>query len=123
MFDIIKPIIPFFPQIVKGLIAIKVAMWAVNIAMLANPVGAVIFAVAALTGLLVLMILNWDKVVSTFKSGTRAVKNFFLDLWDTAKIKFFDFIIPVLKFLAKAQGFLGFDTSKEDAFPFWRISC
>lgn len=115
LFDIIKPIVPFFSQIVKGLIAVKVAMIAVNIAMIANPAGIIIFAIGALIGLLALVVLNWDNVVANFKNGIKVVKNFFIDLWATVKSKFFDFINPVLKIVSRFGKLFRFDTSGLDA--------
>lgn len=125
LFDILKPLKPFIPQIVQGLIiltaalvGVKIAMIGVNIAMLANPVGIIIVAIGALIGLLTLLVLNWDIVVLAFKFGTTKIKNFFLDIWDTIKLTFFSFIKPIINIMSKVGSFVGFNTSSLDAIIF-----
>ncbi|GEM_PF-7050886 len=55
--------------------AVKLAQIALNLAMLANPVGVVIAAVTALIGVGVLLYQNWDKVTATMKSVWENFKN------------------------------------------------
>lgn len=118
LFKDFKTAIDFLPLslsgLVKGLIAIKVAMWAVNIAMLANPVGIVLVAVGVLVGLLALLVLNWDSVVATLESGANKIGKFFANMWDIAKASFFSFITPILKIISKIGNFFGLDTQSID---------
>jgi len=60
--------------IIGALIAWKVAQWALNIAMMANPLGLIIMAVAGLIALIIVLIKNFDKVVEAFKKVGDAFK-------------------------------------------------
>ncbi|MCK4822321.1 phage tail tape measure protein, partial [bacterium] len=53
--------------IIGALIAWKIVQIALNIAMMANPIGLIIMAVAALIFLIVLLVKHWDTVVEAFK--------------------------------------------------------
>ncbi len=76
--------------IFKGLmiaIAIATKAWAViqgvlNVVMTANPIGLIIIAVAALVAGIVLLVKNWDIVVSAFKTGVDAIWGFLSGLLD-----------------------------------------
>lgn len=60
-------------------IAVKIytaVQWLLNIAMSANPIGIIIIAIAALIAGIVLLILNWDKVVAFLKNVWNKVVNF-----------------------------------------------
>ncbi|TMO97545.1 phage tail tape measure protein [Pseudoalteromonas ruthenica] len=51
----------------KGaMLAAKVATWAFNAALLANPIGLIIAAIVALIGVVVGLIVYWDEIVATF---------------------------------------------------------
>lgn len=50
-------------DIIPILISVKLAIWAINLAMAANPVGIVVAAVAALTLSIVGLVRNWDKAM------------------------------------------------------------
>lgn len=67
------------PGLVQGVVVIlgalagaltiaSIAQWAMNSAMLANPVTWVILGIGALIGALVLLVTNWDKVVAFLKN-------------------------------------------------------
>jgi TP901 family phage tail tape measure protein len=60
------------------------AQWLINAAMTANPIGLIILAVAALIGIIILLVKNWDKVVEGFK----AVGQFFTNVWNNV-VEFF----------------------------------
>ena len=47
-----------------------VAQWLLNAAMTANPIFLVIVAIAALVGIIVLLVKNWEKVTSVIKNNT-----------------------------------------------------
>ena len=115
LFKAIKPILPFFDKIVKGLIAVKIAMIAVNIVMLANPVSWVIALVALLTFTLVSLALEWDSVVSLFNSTIKSIGNWFKNLWDELKLAVIFVFKPILEVLSAIGKFVGFDTSFLDA--------
>lgn len=66
---VLKPLAPIIMGIIIAFYAYKtalflaaIAQWAMNVAMSANPVGIIIVAVGVLIGLIILMILHWDKV-------------------------------------------------------------
>lgn len=54
--------------------AAAAAQWAWNAAMMANPIGLVIAAVALLAAGLIALISYWDEVISFFKSGSEKIK-------------------------------------------------
>lgn len=58
------------------------AMWALNIAMAANPIGLVIIAIAALIAIIVLIVTNWDLVVAAFASGAEQIGGFIASIGD-----------------------------------------
>jgi len=95
-FDFIVFISPFLKPFIgtllvfKGvLIAIAIAtkVWAIaqgilNAVMTANPIGLIIIAIAALVAGIVLLVQNWDLVVSVFKKGVEKIAGFFSGLLD-----------------------------------------
>jgi TP901 family phage tail tape measure protein len=50
------------PALVAGFVRATVAQWALNVAMNANPIGAIILGIIALAGAVYLIIRNWDVV-------------------------------------------------------------
>lgn len=100
-------IIPLIAGLTAGIIALKVAQLALNIAMAANPIGGVILAVtaaiAAVAALAAVIVKNWegiqqffvnlwDGVVSAFTAARDAiqrawegVKGFFSGIWEGVK--------------------------------------
>lgn len=60
-----------------GTIAWTVAQWAFNAAMTANPIGLIIVAVAALIGLVVLIVKNWDTIGPFFSNLWAGVRSAF----------------------------------------------
>jgi hypothetical protein len=55
-------VLGFLPQLAAGLAIVKTAFAAVNIVMMANPIGLIIAAVAALIAIIVLLVTHWDWV-------------------------------------------------------------
>ena len=75
------------------------AQVALNVAMMANPIGLVILAIAALIAIGVALWMNWDTVKEKFiavgerlKSVFEAVKSFFVNTFDAIKTKVSDVI-------------------------------
>lgn len=75
------------------------AQVALNVAMMANPIGLVILAIAALIAIGVALWMNWDTVKEKFiavgeslKSVLEAVKSFFVNTFDTIETKVSDVI-------------------------------
>lgn len=70
-------------QVLIGImLALAVAVWAVNAAFLANPITWIILAIGALITIIVLLIANWDTVVAKFEEGARQIGQFFTFLGD-----------------------------------------
>ena len=76
-----------FANKVKTVIAILAALtlgiWAVNLALAANPIGAIIVGVLALIALLSTVFINWDAIVSYIKNS--ALGEWFSGLGETIK--------------------------------------
>lgn len=95
-FDIILFLSPFLKPFIttllvwKGLliaIAIVTKGWAIaqgilNAVMAVNPVTLIIIAIAALIGIISVLIDNWDTIVAAFKSGIQSIWNWFSGLLD-----------------------------------------
>ena len=93
-FDFIVFLSPFLKPFIgtllvfKGVliaIAIVTKIWAVaqgilNAVMSVNPISLIIIAIAALVAVIVLLVQNWDIVVSAFKSGIEFIANWFSGL-------------------------------------------
>lgn len=55
--------------------AVTVAQWALNAALIANPIGLVVAGVAALIGVGIALYKNWDKVTAFFTSAWEKIKS------------------------------------------------
>jgi len=66
--------------IIGAIIAWKIAQWALNIAMMANPIGLIIMAIAGLIALIVILIKNFDMIIDAFKK----VGDGFMWVWENA---------------------------------------
>ncbi|MBD2769701.1 phage tail tape measure protein [Hymenobacter sp. BT664] len=62
------------PALIAGFVTTTAAQWALNVAMNANPIGAIILGIMALAGAVYLIIRNWDVV----KGWLLALGNFFI---------------------------------------------
>lgn len=76
-------------------LGVTVAQWAMNAAMTANPIGAVIMAITALIAGIVLLIANWGTVKEVFINAWEGIKNawgacvdFFKGVWEGIKTAF-----------------------------------
>jgi phage-related protein len=69
------------PAIVIALGLWTVAQWALNAAMIANPIGIIIMLVAALIAAIVLIVIHWDEVVAAIKDRW----NLLVDIWTYGK--------------------------------------
>lgn len=64
-------------------VGLTVATWAMNTALLANPITWIVLAVVALIAIIVLLIANWDSVVAWLKDVWDAVVTWFKDTLDS----------------------------------------
>ena len=75
-----------YNAITKGLaITMKIltaVQWAYNVALTANPIGAIIVGVVALIAALVLLIANWDKVKKFIVDGAMKIVSIFGKIWE-----------------------------------------
>lgn len=78
---VIDGVRPFAP-VIAGATA---AIWAMNVAMGANPIGLIIVGVAALISGIILLVKNWDKVKAAFMSGIQQIGDFFAGVWEGIK--------------------------------------
>jgi tape measure domain-containing protein len=61
---------------------VTTAVWALNVALNANPIGLIIAAVAALAFGIYELVKHWDEVVEFFKGVGSKIANFFTGLWE-----------------------------------------
>lgn len=87
--DFAKPFIGILLAFKGVLIAIAIAtkLWAtaqgiLNAVLLVSPVTLIFIAIAALVGIIVVLVKNWDTVVAAFKSGIESIWNWFSGLLD-----------------------------------------
>lgn len=95
-FKFITSIAPFLKPFIatlliyKGIliaVALATGLWTKAIAiqkavMAASPIGLIVIGIAALIAIIVLLVQNWDTVVSAFKSGIESIWNWFSGLLD-----------------------------------------
>ena len=58
---VLEMVVPVVGTLVTVLIAAKIAMWAFNVAVMANPIGLIIAAIAAVIALVVMVIRKWKE--------------------------------------------------------------
>ncbi len=78
---VLTAIKPFAP-VIAGATA---AIWAMNIAMGANPIGLIIVGVATLIAGIIALVKNWDKVKTAFIAGIQQIGAFFSGVWEGIK--------------------------------------
>ena len=83
LFDNSDKIIPIIKTVIAVLTAWKVVQLALNIAMLANPIGLVIAAIAALIAIGIALYQNWDTVKEKAGQLWSGIKKAFSDAWDS----------------------------------------
>ena len=74
-----------FAAIKTAILGVKGAMAMLNIVMAANPIGAVIVAIAAAIAISYLLIKNWDKVKEVALKVWGAVADFIAGVWEKVK--------------------------------------
>ena len=82
----------------RALVLAKAAMWALNVALNANPIGLIVAGIAALIAVAALVIIAWEPV-----------KNFFVGLWEGILNGF----KKVMGFARKFSSFFGFGSQDE----------
>lgn len=85
-------LIRHFPALVPILAAATAAFWLFNIALDANPIGAVILAIVALVGAGTLLVRHWRTVWNVIKSAAAAAWRFLTDGWG-------QYLFPELKLI------------------------
>ena len=75
--DLFKWLGPALPFIVGGIGLLTIAQWALNAAMDANPVGAVILALEALVVAVIVVIRYWDEITQALTVGWNKVNEIF----------------------------------------------
>jgi hypothetical protein len=66
-----------FKAIQLAMVAFTAVQWLLNVAMTTNPIGLIIVGVGILIGLIVLLVMNWNKVVGALKIAWAATAKFF----------------------------------------------
>lgn len=74
-------LIKHFPFLVPLLVAVTAGMWLFNLALDANPIGAVILAIIALVGAITLLVTHWGTVWKFIKSIAADAWNFLSHGW------------------------------------------
>jgi TP901 family phage tail tape measure protein len=140
LWAVIKPFVPFLPELiamwltyaaalkvvaiaqaVSGFISLIIAlkgtagaMGILNAVMAANPIGAVIIALTALVGVIVFAIRHFDDIKVGWKIMIGFMKRTFLK-WVAFQLKIFGTVIKtIISGIANVAEFLGFDTSGLD---------
>lgn len=70
----LKPILPF---VAGGLLAVMAAQWALNAAMAANPIGAVIISLEALILVAIIVVRYWKQITTALRSAWNWINNIF----------------------------------------------
>lgn len=88
--DILPKLIEFFDYcinnqgvVVAALMAIAAAVWAITIAMDANPVGAIILAITAVVTAILWLQANWEEVSAWFMGVLQAFVDFWVGIWNS----------------------------------------
>ena len=85
-------------------VVVTAAQWAFNVAAVANPIGLVILvivlAIAALIGVVLLIIKYWDDIQRTAEDAWFAIQNFIYDA-SAAAVEFENHVIDIINWLAK----------------------
>ncbi|MFC8276248.1 phage tail tape measure protein [Streptomyces sp. NPDC057271] len=91
--DTIKELIPIVLIVITTLGLMAAAIWIVNIAMMANPIGLIVAAIIALIAIIVILVLKWDWVKAQLlaywemikdnvERAWGAIADFFKWVWD-----------------------------------------
>ena len=82
LFAAVGPGLLIFAKLIKAFQAIKIAFLAVQATMLANPF---ILLIAAVIALVVLIVLNWDKIIAVIQKALGTIKAGVSTAWDFIK--------------------------------------
>lgn len=74
-FKILKILVNYFPEVIAGMTLVKTAMFALNAAMMANPIGLVVAGIAALTVGVVYAITRWKQISVALKGAWEVFKS------------------------------------------------
>ncbi|MEU6944299.1 phage tail tape measure protein [Streptomyces sp. NPDC046316] len=91
--DTIKELLPIVLILITTLGLMAAAIWIVNIAMMANPIGLIVAAIIALIAIVVILVMKWDWVKAQLLAYWEMIKDnveyvwgaisdFFSDVWD-----------------------------------------
>lgn len=75
--DLMKRLSPAIPYVVGGIIALTAAQWALNAAMDANPIGAIIIGLEALVVAIIVVIRYWKEITTALRTGWNKVNEIF----------------------------------------------
>ncbi|MFH9728302.1 phage tail tape measure protein [Streptomyces sp. NPDC017254] len=123
--DTIKELVPVILILVTALGLMAAAIWIVNIAMLANPIGLVIAGIVALIAIVVVLVMKWDEVAAALVAYWEKIKadairvwnaiaSFFTAAWEKTKEDVLRVWTAITGFLAAA-----WDKTKQDAIRVW----
>ncbi|MEU2077098.1 hypothetical protein [Streptomyces sp. NPDC013489] len=123
--DTIKEWVPIVLILVAALGLMAAAIWIVNIAMLANPVGLIIAGIVALIAIVVVLVMKWDEVKKALIAYWEQMKadalriwnalvRFFTDAWEKTKTDAIRVWNAIVGFLTGA-----WDKTKADAIRVW----
>ncbi|MFG3493008.1 phage tail tape measure protein [Streptomyces sp. NPDC047972] len=123
--DEIKEWTPIVLLLVTALGLMAAAIWVVNIAMMANPVGLIIAGIVALIAIVVVLVMKWDEVKAALLAYWEqmkadalriwnAVTKFFADAWEKTKTDAIRVWNAIVGFLTGA-----WNKTKADALRVW----
>ena len=75
--DLFLGLKPVLPYVIAGIVALTVAQWALNVAMDANPVGAIILSLTALVAIVIIVIRYWKEITDALTKGWNKVNEVF----------------------------------------------
>jgi TP901 family phage tail tape measure protein len=76
---------PVIKAVTIAIVAAKVAQWAWNAAMLANPIGLVVAAVAAAIVVIAVLVNKWESAKATIVLAGLGIRNMFLNVFEAIK--------------------------------------
>jgi phage-related minor tail protein len=79
--DTIKELVPIVLILVTTLGLMAAAIWIVNVAMMANPIGLIIAAIVALIAIIVILVLKWDMIKAALLAHWEDIKADWERLW------------------------------------------
>ncbi|MFB7354861.1 phage tail tape measure protein [Streptomyces gardneri] len=81
--DTIKELVPVVLVLITTLGLMAAAIWVVNIAMMANPIGLIVAAVIALIAIIVILVIKWDEVKRALLDHWEDIKAQAIRIWDS----------------------------------------